>query len=287
MVHMKIGRLILTHREDLVLPIRDFYLDSDRTSFLVVAVNPNTVDVKKFAETDSFRLAEFAFPRPDGTVSMKSRNWRVWVEVAKKFPEIDAWVAHDYDFIAKPSDADIMSHVRPDEYAMIGTAFPVRQKGMGNAKIDTYPFPQGWDYWHQTAHPDGLPVDTALFEFYPVFFQGIKTLVGGYGDFAAASRVNMLLLDDERLKTAEILGGEQIPHTVWRVRGVKPVDLRKFYKVNVLLDVLYTPMSDAYDFQHPVKFWPGQPLDKNITKENRMYKLKNFVKRLIRYEDWK
>lgn len=286
---MKRGRCILTHREDLVPALRDFYLASGRTRFLVFAVNPHTVDMKKMAamERDNLRFTAFAFPRPDRTVSMRSRNWRVWVEVAKQFPEIDEWVLHDYDVVVRPGDDDIFSHVKPDEYAMIGTAFPVWQKGMTGAPLDTYPFPQGHHYWFQTDNSDDRAVRDALLASYPVYFQGIKTIAGGYGDFAAVSRTNLLLLDDARLKTPEILGGEQIPHTIWRVRGVKPVDVRKFYKVNVLMDVLYAPWSDEYDFVHPVKYWPGQNVDAATAKQNRMYRLKNFVKRLIRYEDWK
>jgi len=284
---MQTARLILNHREDLVLPLKDFYLGSGRTSRLVMAVNPNTVNIRRFKEDDSFRLTAHAFPRPDGTASMRSRNWRVWAEVAKQFPQIDMWVAHDYDLTVLPGDADITAHVKPSEYAMIGTAFPIWQEGMKDVDFDTYPFPEGHRYWRLNSNPYDRAVEAALLKYYPVDFQNIQTVMAGYGDFVATSRENLLRLDDDRLKLIDVFGGEQVPHTIWRVQGIRPVDMRQFYKTKVLMDVVYTPMDVKYDFVHPVKFWPGQPVDKGLRKQNRTYKFKNFVKRLIRYKNWK
>lgn len=286
---MKLGRLILTHREDLINQLRDFYLVGERTDFLVIAYDATKkIDTKKFSQSDTFRIIPFSYPEQKENPTMSGRQWRVWIEIAKKFPEIDSWVIHDYDFVTKPSDKEILSHLAPNDYGMIGAAFPVWKPGMANANIDTYPFPQSHRYWHKTPTPAGALVDQTLLKEYPVSFQGIKTLVGGFSNFIASSRINILLLDDHKIDNSKLMGVEQIPHTIWRARGVRPVDMRKFYKTKVLLDVKYIPFSDEYDMLSPVEFWPGKssPGAKERVK-NIEYGLKTLIKKIIRYEDWR
>ena len=285
---MKIGRLILTYREDLINTLHDFYLGK-RTNFLVIAYNRATVNPDKFEQSENFKLVPYygsggKYGQPGG---IGGQQYHVWVDVVKKFPEIDGWVIHDYDFIAKPSDADIFSHIAPNEYAMAGTAFPVLLPGMKITDIDTYPFPQSYQYWYQGFNPQKELIRKILMESYPVSSQGIQTIMGGSSDFIATSKVNILLLDDEKISDPELEGAEQIPHTIWRARGIKPVDMRKFYKMKVLLDVQYIPFSDKYDMLNPVKYWPGQKPSSKIVLQNLKYRFKKFIKQLIGYKGYR
>ncbi len=284
---MKFGRLILTHREDLINQLKDFYLGGKRTEFLVIACDATKVDTKKFSQNDTFHIVPFLFPGMDGA-TMTGRQWRVWIEIAKNFPEIDSWVIHDYDFVAKPNDSEILSHLAPNEYAMIGAAFPVWRKGMGYTKIDTYPFPQSHRYWHQNLTLDDTLVNNTLNSAFPVTFQGIKTVVGGFSDFIATSKTNILFLDDPKVNNPKLEGVEQIPHTIWRAMGVRPVDMRNFYKMKVLMDVKYIPFSDEYDMLNPVKFWPGKSIPALRERmKNFEYAFKTLIKKLIRYRGWR
>lgn len=285
---MKIGRLILTHREDLVNRLRDFYLGA-RTDFLVIAYNRATVNPEKFRQAEKFKLVPYygsgeKYGQPGG---IGGQQYHVWVDVVKQFPEIGGWIIHDYDFVAKPSDAEIFSRIGPDEYAMIGTAFPVWQPGMGKTDIDTYPFPQSHRYWHQNLEPQETLIHKILMESYPVSFRGIPTVMGGPNDFVAASRETILLLDDPKVRDPELEGAEQIPHTIWHSRGIRPVDMRKFYTMKVVFDVLYIRLSKKYDMLNPVKYWPGQKPSLKARFQNLKYRSKKFAKQLIGYKGFR
>ncbi|GEM_PF-2243423 len=285
---MRLGRLILTHREDLINYLHDFYLGT-RTEFLVIAYNRVTVDPNKFNQSENFKLVPYygtgeKYGQPGG---IGGQQYHVWVDVIKKFPEIGGWVIHDYDFIAKPSDAEIFSHLAQNEYAMPGRAFPVWQPGMKNTNIDTYPFPQSHRYWHQNLNSEEILMHKILMDAYPVSFQGIQTVMGGSSDFIATSKANILLLDDQKINDPELEGAEQIPHTVWRARGVRPADMRKFYKMKVVFDVQYIPFSDNYDMLNPVKYWPGQKPNSKIRFQNLKYRFKKSIKQLIGYKGFR
>lgn len=289
---MKLGRLILTHRKDYIDKLKRFYLDGGRTAFLVVAYNQKTVDPSKFATTDAFRLIPYCgrgerFGQPCG---VSGQQFRVWVDVVRKFPEIEGWVIHDYDFACRVSDEAIFSHIGPDEYAMIGKAFPIWQKGMKEDEgIDTYPFIQDHRHTHKQVPPNPIDVKvhTTLMNAFPHYFRGIKTLLCGYGDFIATSRSNFLLLDDPAIKDLEFGGIEQVQHTIWGIKGIKPVDMRPFYKIKVLLDVVYIPMNARYDMIHPAKVWEGDRPALIERWKNIKWKFKNFIKWLIGYQGWK
>lgn len=280
---MKIGRLILTFREDLILRLRDFYVGGDRTDLLVIAYNAGMVDPHKFKTDEKFKLIPYQTPQRSSSIS--GLQYKIWIDVAKKFPQIEGWVIHDYDFYCKPKDSDLFSHIKEDEYGMIGKAFPIWQEGMGETSIDTYPFPQSHKYWHKTNNPIDKEVDTVLMRTYPVTYGGVTTLMGGYSDCIVTRSKNILLLDDPAF--LNLPGGlEQVPHTVWGTRNVKPVDMRQFYNVRVLMDVLYLPIDNRYDMLNPVKVWDGSKVSFRMKRENLKLKLKKIVKRLIRYEGW-
>ncbi len=279
----KLGRLILADREDIIERLRDFYLEKGRTEFLAVAYNGETVNSQKFQESERFRLIPYkAF---DGQVTIFGDRHRVWIEAAKKFPGIDGWVVHDYDFICRPRDEDIFSHIGPNEYGMVGKAFPMWQDGMRKEgeDFDTYPFPQSQRFWGKfSTAPTDEEVENALLNSYPFDFHGIKTILIGYSDFIAASRENILKLDEPRFAT--VYGGiERLPHTLWHAKGVSPVDMRQYCKVKVLMDVVYIPMDESYDMLHPVKFWHGISPDLRTRVENAEYGIKTLIKKIIRH----
>ncbi|RJQ29485.1 hypothetical protein C4571_01415 [Candidatus Parcubacteria bacterium] len=285
---MRLGRLVLTHREKYIEKLKKFYLDAKRTEFLVVAYNQKTVDVSRFTSTDSFKLVPYC-AGAEGECSATGRQYRVWLSHIKQFPEIEGWVVHDYDLVCRVPDREIFSRIKPDEYAMIGKAFPVRQEGMKDAGVDTFPFAQDHRHWHKLNPPNPVDeeVDALLMRRFPHTFQGIKTILGGYSDFIATSRKNFLLLDDPAVKDFSAGGNEQIPHSIWGAKGIQPVDLRPWYKMKISLDVMYMPMDARYDMIHPVKIWEGESVPPRERAGNVKRKLKNFVKWLIGYQGWK
>ena len=102
---MKLGRLILTHRKDYIDKLKTFYLDGGRTDFLVIAHNKKTVDTSHFKTDARFHLVPYCGRGP--MCSVMGHQFRVWVDVARQFPEIEGWVVHDYDFCvprARPGD---------------------------------------------------------------------------------------------------------------------------------------------------------------------------------------
>lgn len=283
----KLGRLILAHREGTIEQLRDFYLEQGRTEFLVIAYNRETVDPRKFQESENFHFIPYrAF---DGQVSIFGDRHRVWIDAVKKFPDIDSWIVHDDDFICRPHDEDIFSHVGPNEYGMIGKAFPVWQEGMKKEgeDFDTYPFPQAQRFWGRfTTAPTDEEVENALLAAYPFDFHGIKTILAGYSDFIAASREDILKLEEPRFAT--VYGAiERLPHTLWHAKGVSPVDMRQYYKVKVLMDVVYIPMNENYDMLHPVKFWRGTSPDFPARIKNLEYTTKTLVKKIIKHRGWR
>lgn len=305
---MKLGRLILTYREDLIEPMRRFYLGEGRTKFLVIACNKKFVSPGVFKELENFKLVPYEGAGPGGNVP--GFQHRVWLDVVKRFPETEAWVIHDYDLVARPSDQDVFGRIKEGEYAMIGRPFPVWQKGMSEVKdVDTYPFPQGHKHWcvprkggkaSKIFHTGKLfvlsrdldPTYWTLLEEFPVWFGGVKTFLGGYSDFLATHRKNLLLLDDVRLLAPGVGGHEQVPHTVFALNNVKPVDMRDFYKTKIKMDGQYLPpevfANSGYDFLHPVKFWPSVGVQPTFGDKlhNEITALKNFLKRAIKYEGW-
>jgi hypothetical protein len=283
---MRLGRLVLTHREDLIPILKRFYL-GPRSAFLVIAYNSSVVDQKKFEQGDNFRLVPYsAHPR----IGLDGQQFRVWIDVAKKFSDIDGWITHDYDLVAKPSDAEIFRHIDNEQYAMIGEPFPVWMPGMVEEKIDTYPFPQGYRYWYQARNPKDENVFKILSTAFPCEHRGITTIVGGYGDFIATRRENILLLDDPKIDSLRSGGIEQVAHTIFAAKGIKAVDMRRFFKTKIHIDSTYLSarmLDSRYDFLHPVKFWPGGKMPTQKDKFNNLkFKLKNRVKKLIRYDGW-
>lgn len=283
---MRLGRLILTFREKYIDQLKKFYLDSGRTKFLVVAYNKKTVDPSKFKTTDSFRLVPYCLGEE---CSATGQQYRVWVDVVRQFPAIEGWVVHDYDFVCRAPDDEIFSHIGANDYAMVGKAFPIWQEGMKDTGVDTYPFAQDHRHWHNDNPPNPirLKVDEILFRSFPYFFQNIKTFFGGYSDFIATTSKNFLLLDDPAIRGLERGGIEQVPHSIWGAKGVKPVDMRSWYKMKVLLDVMYFPMDERYQMIHPAKVWEGESVSLNDRFRNIKWKFKNFIKWLIGYQGWK
>jgi hypothetical protein len=277
---MKTGRLILTSREDLIETFKNFYLGK-RTDFLVVAYDQNKVNISKFKEDNRFHFIPFISPKGG---DIFGQQYRVWIDVVRKFRDVDSWVIHNYDFLCKPCDKEIISNIKDAEYAMIGTAFPVWKEGMRDAHIDTYPFPQSHEFWHHTKNPIDELIDEILMKNYSVEFQGIKTLIGGFSNFIATTAKNLLLLDSEGIRDLKLGGIEQVPHTIWKERGITPIDMRKYYSMKILLDVVHLPFEENYDMLYPVKFWPGQTVDKTVARLNRTYKIKKLIKKFIRYE---
>ncbi len=276
---MKFGRLILTFREDMIPRLKEYYLDSGRTDFLVVAYNSHTVDPSKFQEGSKFKMVPYfrsGYQLESKHVS--GQQFRVWYNVAKEFPEIEGWVIHDYDLVCKPKDVEIFSTLSENEYASIGNPIPVWQEGMIESEIDTYPFEQKQMNWHKATDAisksaDGI-IDSVLMEAYPFYHQGIKTLLGGFGDFIATSSKNILLLDDHKIKNILIGGTEQVPHTIFNAYHISPVDMRKHFSTKILMDYTYLDLSQPYDLINPVKYWPKG------NKPSSVVRFKNLLKRI-------
>lgn len=282
---MRIGRLILTHREDLIPNLKDFYLP-ERTNFLVVAYDKSAVNPSKFMEGENFRLVPYDV-HPE--FKLNGQQFRVWINVVKMFPQIEAWVVHDYDMIVKPSDKEIMSHIGEKQYGMIGTSFPVWVEGI-NEKYDTYPFPQGGRYWGE--RPGAFIRFKTLIEVYPTVVGKNRTFYAGYGDFLAARSEYFLLMEENPLIKQVVAGGcEQVPHTVWKAHGIKPVDMTRYYRTKIFLDGRYlsTRLFDSkYDLMHPMKFWPG---GKKPSRQDKIFQIKSIIKatikQLIGWQDWR
>jgi hypothetical protein len=275
---MKTGRLILTFREDIIPPLKKFYSDGNRTDFLVIAYNWATVSPSKFETSDRFSLVPYHPPK--GTPSISGLQYKVWVDVAKQFPDVDTWIIQDYDFYCRPTDAEIFAHVGEKEYGMVGKAFPVWQKGMKDIAVDNYPFPEAHKNWHQPNAGSAIDdeVDAILLKKYGLLY-------GGYSDFLAVRRSQILLLDNPDF--ANVRGGlEVMPHTIWKKNGIEAIDMRKFFKMKVLMDVLYLPITQEYDMINPVKNW-NTGVDLGARFKNIKMNLKKAVKRMIGYQGWR
>lgn len=281
---MNLGRLILTFREDIIPQLKEYYLDSGRTNFLVIAYNSKTVDPSKFQDEKNFKMVPY-FRKGYQMESnhIMGQQFRVWYGVAKEFPGIDGWVIHDYDLVCKLNDRAIFSHLDENEYALIGAPIPVWQEGMVDSGVDTYPFVQNHKNWHKStdiiSQSADRIIDSVLMEAYPFYHQGIKTILGGFGDFLASSSKNILLLDDAKIQNILLGGTEQVPHTIFNAHGIKPVDMRKYCSLKILMDYTYLDLSEPYDIINPVKYWPKgtKPTLKNRLK-NQIKKLRNMFK---------
>ena len=252
---MKIGRLILTHREDLILSIRDFYL-KNRSEFLVIAYNQNSVRPEKFIETENFKLLPYFGKGLNGSIAGK--QYYIWAQGAKAFPQIDAWVMHDYDVLCKPTDAEIFAHIPVGHYAGLGMPFYMWQEGISQPTTkDIYPF--WYHYVSENVQPEitYFHIKDFLLKRFPLEVEKKETFMCGYGDWVAAYRSQLLLLDDPVLKELETIGSDSVPPTVFAYNGILPVDLRKYFSMYISFDnTLYVPFENKFDISHPVKFWP-------------------------------
>jgi hypothetical protein len=277
---MKLGRIILTFREDLIPVLKEYYLDGGRTDFLVIAYNPFEVDPSKFKEASNFRLTPYyekVETRVEKTVD--GQQFRVWVKAAKEFPNIEGWVIHDYDLACKPDDKTVFSHVQGGEYGIIGKTIPVWQDGMKEEKLDMFPFTVEQKKFHKaedfiSQSVDSL-VDNVLMDSYPYFHQGVKTVLGGFGDFIAISRDSLLLLDDDKIKNITRGGNEQVPFTILAAHKVNAVDMRDFFSTKIFMDYTYLSIDAPYDLLNPVKYWP------HSKKPTLKASCKNAVKRFL------
>ncbi len=270
---MKLGRLILTHRQELILPIKEYYLSGGRTDFLVIAYNQATVDAGQFLETENFKLFPYLGKGLNG--SILGQQFLVWKNAAKKYPEIDFWIAHDYDVLVKPADHEISKLVGSGEYAVIGQPFPNWQKGMKSKESarDLFPFLRHYISEGDVKDKIFKTYEKVLIQNFPYSFEGVPTILSGNGDFIATSRENLLLLDDTKLEQFPVGGTEQIPHTVLRYYGIEAKDLRSYFSIRISLDnTTYVPFRNKFDFTHPVKFWPG------VSDPGLILRLKKFIK---------
>ena len=273
-----IGRIILTHREDLIEILKEYYLDSGRTNFLVISYKRDAVNPEKFkGHKGLYFIPFFNDEKSLSSQDIAGQQFRAWVTAVRAFPMITHWVIHDYDVVCKVGDKEIMSLVNDEQFAMIGEPIPVWQEGMKDIGLRTFPFPQRHQDWNKPK--DALSksvsnlISSVLMDAYPYYFQGIKTLLGGYGDVVATSSKNLLYLDDPKIKNIHLGGSEQVPHTIFNAHNIKAVDLSKHYKTKMIYDNSYASLDEPYDFIHPVKFWPkGQKappllLFKNLVKK--------------------
>jgi len=273
---MKLGRLILTHRQELILPIKDFYLTGGRTNFLVIAYNRLSVDATKFKEADNFKLMPYFGKELGGSAG--GHQYFVWKEVAKSFPHIDAWVIHDYDLQAKPTDREIFSHLNPNEYGCIGMPFPIWQEGMTKSiTANIFPFLRHFVSSDLPKNERHKRMEELLVKNFPIMHQGVPTIMTGYADIIAVLREHLLFFDQPSINNFESTGNEQIPATVLNYYKIKPVDLRKSFSCSISLDnTIYIPFNNKFDFSHPVKFWPG------INKPSLLLRIKKTIKKLLR-----
>lgn len=242
------------------MAIKDFYL-GDKTDFLVIGYNDAYIDPKKFTQSKNFKMLPYKGTDKQGNLAVV--QWRVWPALASQFPEIDFWVVHDYDVICKPTDRSIASHVEPNQYAMLGKPIPLWQPGMPEQDVaDSFPFSPGYRFWKKVQMQPQVAADSEIFEGtlrknFPNFFQGLPTILCGYGDILATYSKNLLLLSDPRLNPINRGGIEQVPHSVFGYFGLTAVDLRSWYSLHVSLDnTLYVSFNNKFDISHPVKYWP-------------------------------
>ena len=272
---MKIGRGILTHRQDMVPVLRDFY--KDKTDFLVVAYNSHSVAPAEFTQTDRFKLFPYFGKGKAGNVA--GQQYLVWKDIAKQYPDIDAWVMHDYDVLVRPSDGAIFSHISEGMYATIGLPFAIWQKGMkGDTTTDPFPFNLLHYYTPRVSKDDTFSkLEPVLLKEYPCVFEGVETIMTSYGDFIAANTKDVLRFDDPRLFDIPSGGAEQVPATVLTHAKLSAVDLRRFFKIKMTLDPsLFVDFDEQYDISHTVKFWPGSSV-KPTLKQRLIRFLKPYV----------
>jgi hypothetical protein len=273
---MNIGRIILTYRQDMILPLKKFYLDSGRTDFLVISYNEKLVDPTKFQQADNFKLEPYLGKGENGDIS--GQQFLAWVGPIKKYPEIQGWAIHDYDLLAKPDDIEIFQHLKPGQYGSLGKPFPIWQRGMsGETTQDLFPYPYHYISEDHKKEGDILYLENILLKSFKVKYQNIPTILTGYSDFIAAFSKDILLLSDSRLNELDHAGLEQAIHTVFACNGLEQVDFRKFFSTNISLDnTLYITFENDFDFSHPVKFWPG--LEQITLKK----KIKRFLKPILK-----
>ncbi len=137
---MKLGRVVLTYRPDLIPALKEFYLGQGRTEFLVIAYNKQLVNPEEFKQEDNFKLEPYLGEKSGGNIT--GQQFFAWLAVVKNYPNIDAWVMHDYDLLVRPSDKEIFKHISKGGYASLGKPFANWQEGMtGNTTEDVFPYP--------------------------------------------------------------------------------------------------------------------------------------------------
>lgn len=270
---MKLGRLILTYRQDLIPALKEFYLNSGRSDFLVIAYNSELVDPKGFKETSDFKLEPYVGRGAGGNIS--GQQFLVWAEVAKKYPKIEGWVIHDYDLLAKPTDAEIFKKLKNHSYASIGKRFANWQTGMtGKTTEDIYPYPYHFISASEQKDEYQMGVEKVLLKHFPVTFQNTPTIMTGYTDFLAAYSSDLALLNNPKLKEIFLGGIDQVVHTVFAHNHLAQIDLRQFFSASISLDDdSPAPFNNNFDFSHPVKFWPSLK-ELKVWKKSKAKKLR-------------
>jgi hypothetical protein len=264
---MKLARAILTHRQDLIPHIKRYYLESGKTDFLIIAYNQLSVDPKKFEQTENFKL--FPYLGKGSSGSIVGQMFLVWADLAKNFPEVEKWIIHDYDVIVKPTDEELAAKVGENEYGMVGTPFVYNQETIADKEADDlYPFLKS-----------GLNLSLNNQTYKSLEKELLKTykaVLTGYGDFIVASSKDLALLGQEHLRDLPSGGAEQVPHTVFAQKNIKPKDLKKYFSCFVSLDnSVYADFESKYDISHPSKFWPGFP------KPGLKLRIRRFLKLLL------
>ena len=273
---MRLGRLILTHRQDLISSIKEFYLPS-KTNFLVVGYNKKSVNANLFQENENFKMHGYQGNGPSG--SLAGRQYVAWAEVARKYPEIDIWVMHDYDVLCKPTDAEMTKYLESGQYGVVGQPFASTKVARSKDEPkDVFPYfvkdldksidiSDNYAYWEKE-----------LLKLYPIYVHGIKSIFTGNGDLIVGHRDIFLFLEDEHIRSLDNGGAEQVPHTLFAYHGIRPLDLRKYFSIFFSLDNnIYASYNNSYDISHPVKFWSGG------AKPSLKIVLKKFIAYLLRY----
>lgn len=250
--------MILTHRKDLIDQIRQHYLGKF-SDFLVIAYNSSTVDVSDFTESENFKLVPYygngeKIGKPG---NLAARQWAVWPEVSKLYPEIETWIIHDYDLLCRVADSDLASRVGADEFGIIGKPFKMWQPGMSDGNLDIYPF-LNIEYKKLTKIFSSVneQVYSVLIENYSVNEGLIKTIYMGYGDILVVHAGTLQLLNDPILKQIEVGGIEHVFHNVFLKNNLRPIDLRKYYSMKILLEWIHINFNNKYEISHPIKYWP-------------------------------
>src|SRR5439155_23485566 len=117
---------------------------------------------------------------------------------------------------------------------------------------DHYPYEQLWRVPESQTAPIDENFLKVLEEHFPVFQDGVRTVLCGYGDFIAAPRDLVLGLLDQRLASIEIGGIEQVVHGVAHHAGYGYTDLSKRFQTRVRMFPLLW-FSDRDEIIHPVK----------------------------------